>query len=267
MLQTSLGWSSCALGHVGKVRKVNEDAYLDKPDIGLWAIADGMGGHAAGDEASQLIVANLDQINPQASLRDFMAEVEGALQGAHRALVTARKHLNNICGSTVVALLAQGNRCAYLWAGDSRAYLFRGGRLTQLTTDHSQAELYVQMGLMTPEEARGHPAANQVTRAIGAGNILRLDIGAVDIESGDRYLLCSDGLSKHITHHELAGSLAVGSTAEVAQGLIDKTLLRGASDNVTVIVIDIHNARLREADMDKTNPHVSLDIPTTSNLP
>jgi serine/threonine protein phosphatase PrpC len=238
--QPSLTWSSCALSHVGKVRKVNEDAYLERLDIGLWSVADGMGGHTAGDKASRLVVTNLDAIEPQETLEAYANEARRLLQQANQELVSSRTGDNKISGSTVVALLALGNQCAYLWAGDSRAYLFRDNRLTQLTTDHTEIEFYVQMGLMTREEATNHPASNRITSAIGAGKDLQIDLGTMEIKAGDRYLLCSDGLQKHVPDAEIAETLAAGSNSEAAQKLIALTLSRGATDNVTVIVVDVH---------------------------
>jgi serine/threonine protein phosphatase PrpC len=154
-----------------------------------------------------------------------------------------------------VALLLHGRHCVYLWAGDSRAYLLRNGVLEQLTTDHSQVELYVKLGLISREEASTHPSSNMVTRAIGADDQLCLDLDMLEAYAGDRYLLCSDGLHKHLSNNDIAQVLVSGSTANVARALIDMTLARGATDNVTVAVIDVFDQT------DKTA--ASADLETT----
>lgn len=235
----SNGWTSYSLSHVGKVRQRNADAYLDRPDLGLWAVADGMGKHAAGDLASECIVAALDEITPQETLDAFVHTVEASLRTVNRALSATGAARHAAIGSTVVALLAHGRYCAYLWAGDSRAYLYRDGTLTQLTTDHTMAELCVKQGLLTPEEAPTNPAAKILTDAVGVSEELCTEGDLLVMQPGDRFLLCSDGLHKHVLHEELASVLGQGSTSNVARTLVDETLSRGATDNVTVVVVDI----------------------------
>jgi serine/threonine protein phosphatase PrpC len=257
-------WASYALSHIGNVRKVNEDAFLDRAAIGLWAVADGMGGHAAGDVASQMIVSTLNQIELPASLSKFTDAVEDALMQVNQELVNAAQTTRQTSGSTVVALLCHGRHCVYIWAGDSRGYLLRDGVLTQLTTDHSQVEIYVQLGLISRDEALSHPSSNMVTRAIGAERDLYLDLDMLEIRPGDRYLLCSDGLHKHIPQRELGNILGKGSPATVAHALVDITLARGASDNVTVAIVDIAASALDEyplfpVDVDATMPDVKSE--------
>lgn len=239
MLQAPLIPRSSTFSHIGKVRKFNEDSYLDRPDLGLWVVADGMGGHAAGDVASQLIVTTLSKLGPPENLTAFIDTVEERLQSVNRELITTGLKRHQIIGSTVVALLVHGHQCAYMWAGDSRAYLFRDGILTQLTIDHSQVELYVQLGIITREEAATHPTANMIIRAVGAEEHLIIDRGMLELQANDRYMLCSDGLYKHVTNAEIAQILARGAPSEAAQALIEATLAGGGSDNVTVSVIDI----------------------------
>ncbi len=239
MLQPLPPSCSSTLSHVGLVRKLNEDAYLDRPDLGLWVVADGMGGHAAGDVASQLIVTTLNKLSQPKALPAFIDAVEEQLQAVNRELIATGLKRHQIIGSTVVALLIHGRECAYMWAGDSRAYLFRNGTLTQLTTDHSQVELYVQLGIITREEAATHPTANLIIRAIGAEEHLSIDRGIVELQAKDRYLLCSDGLYKHVTEVEIAQILAYRSPSEAAHTLIDAALAGGGSDNVTVSIIEI----------------------------
>jgi serine/threonine protein phosphatase PrpC len=225
------------------VRRINEDSLLDRSDIGMWVVADGMGGHAAGDVASQLIVSALDKIEPASTLGAFVERIEDALLSVNEHLVTMSSQTQQTSGSTVVVLLAFDRLCVVMWAGDSRAYRLRNGELTQLTSDHSHIELYVEQGLISRDEAAMHPAGNLITRAVGAAPELCLEMDAAEMAHGDRYLLCSDGLDKHLTHSEIAQILGRGDPDVAAQKLLDMTLERGAADNVTLTVVDISQAR------------------------
>ncbi|MGH8473299.1 MAG: PP2C family protein-serine/threonine phosphatase, partial [Gammaproteobacteria bacterium] len=225
---------------------LNEDAYLDKPHAGLWVVADGMGGHAAGDRASRSIVAALGGVAPAPTLGVFVDRVCDCLQRVNQDLIAMGAEKHRITGSTVVALLALGPGCAILWAGDSRAYLLRDGELKQVTADHSQIELYVKLGLIARDQAANHPLSNIVTRAVGTHEALDLDRDTIEAHAGDRFLLCSDGLYRHVTHEEIANLLRTGSASSAAQSLVDLTLDRGALDNVTVVLIDVADARHTE---------------------
>lgn len=231
-------WYSSAGTTVGKHRKINEDAYLESPDIGLWAVADGMGGHSAGDVASQCVIDALGTLVATGNLDSFTAYTTECLHTINTDLLEMAGNLgkDRIIGSTVVVMLAVGWRCAGIWAGDSRLYQFRDGKLTQLTQDHSMAaELSLQD--IPPEEASGTEAAsNIVTRALGAESDLSFDVVTFDAQVGDRYLLCSDGLIKEVQHQEIETILKQEPYQESAQRLIELALQRGARDNVTVVV-------------------------------
>lgn len=239
MAQLPFRWTSSTITHVGNVRKLNEDSCLDRGEIGLWVVADGMGGHASGDLASQLIVNTLAKLDPGKELSDYVDRIEDALLSVNQRLVQMAAQTNQTTGSTVVTLLAFGRYCVTLWAGDSRIYRLRNGELKQLTTDHSQVEMYVEQGLISREEAALHPAGNMVTRAVGASADLFLEMDLLELRHGDRYLLCSDGLDKHVADPEIARILGKGDPKASAQTLIDVTLSRGAIDNVTVSVIEV----------------------------
>lgn len=239
MSDSSIGWTSATISHVGMVRKLNEDSCLDRSDVGMWVVADGMGGHAAGDVASQLIVNTLAKVEPKGSLSEIVDQVEQGILQVNGRLVSTARETKQTSGSTVVALVVSGDYGVYLWAGDSRLYRLRSGLLEQLTTDHSQVESFVEQGLISREDAEGHPAANMVTRAVGASDDLFLDVDITHLEPGDRYLLCSDGLDKHLKNPEIQDILGNGEPQEAAQKLIDITLSRGAVDNVTVSVVSI----------------------------
>ncbi len=238
---SDLSWQSFGLTHVGKVRKHNEDSFVDRADIGLWVVADGMGGHSAGDVASQMIVDSLGNVTAGSSLPQMVTEIEDRLLNVNSRLLEKSTEGDKrlTIGSTVVAFLAYRDLGVFIWAGDSRLYRRRDDRLQQLSTDHSQVELYVEQGLISREEATNHPHGNMITRAVGAADELYLDMDMCGLQSGDRFLLCSDGLSKHVTDLEIRDMLADGSAEEAANNLLELTLTRKAADNVTVIVVDI----------------------------
>ena len=235
-------WSSAALTHVGHVRQINEDAFLDKPETGIWAVADGMGGHHAGDVASTSIIRALSDLKPTKRLSQSVNDVEDRLMGVNSRLrqMAAEHNDNRTIGSTIIALVALEKHCALMWAGDSRAYRFRDNLVTQVTRDHSQVEEMVERGLLQPEDAESHPASNVITRAVGAAEVLYVDVDLYELQKNDVFLLCSDGLYKHINKDEIEILLKSGkSMRECAQQLIDNTLERGATDNVTVVLVKI----------------------------
>ena len=226
-----------SLTHTGLVRKENEDNIAVHPDRGLWAVADGMGGHANGRWASAQIVAELAAAPLASDLDADCDSIADALADANAKIVAAAEAAGQTIGSTVVALRIAGRRYACLWAGDSRIYRMRDGRLRQLTRDHSQVEQLVQAGIIKPEEAESHPMANVITRAVGVAPDLALDVVEDEIVSGDSFLLCSDGLSKCLSDGEIAAIVATHPPGEACDALLAATLKRGAPDNVSVIVV------------------------------
>ena len=229
-------WNSRAISHVGAVRKNNEDAYLHRPDLGLWVVADGMGGHAAGDVASQTVVECLTQMPANGNLSAMVDAVEDRLLEANRRLLAlaVNQHQRTI-GSTAVALLARGKYAACLWAGDSRVYRVRGKRVERMTQDHAMVEDLVSSGLMSRDEAVSHPQANRITRAIGAMPGLFVDVEIFALEPDDIYVLCSDGLYKELTDAEIGKTL--NGNEQSVDALINLALERRARDNVTVIAV------------------------------
>jgi len=239
-----LAWKSTCLSHVGKVRVINEDACLNLSELGLWAVADGMGGHEAGDVASRAIIEELQQINEPTNLNNFIYTIKQHLAAVNlhlRQLAKQRYH-NRTIGSTIAVLLAFGERCAYIWVGDSRIYRWRDGALMQLTHDHNLIEEYIEQGRLTPEEAASAPDANVLTRAVGATDELDVAVITDTIQHGDIFLLCSDGLYKEVQNTEIANILALDNTATMATKLVDLCLARGARDNVTVAIVQLSNA-------------------------
>ncbi len=239
----TLHWSSAALTHIGNVRKINEDACLNRPDMGIWVVADGMGGHNAGDLASYTIVKNMGVLSEPTNLEEFMSHADNRLHLVNRYLIqeSAKQNNDNVIGSTVVALLAHGKHAGCLWAGDSRAYLCRNGEIQQLTKDHSLVEQQIEQGMLRREDAEKSPVANVITRAVGAEIPLKLDSITFNLVPGDTILLCSDGLYRDISNTELHTILTDQNCQDAVQTLIDLALERGARDNITAITIKIQD--------------------------
>jgi len=235
----ALRWRSAAATHVGRVRTLNEDACLERSDAGLWMVADGMGGHDAGEVASGAIRESLTDLAPPTSLSAFVDRVEDRLDdvNAHLRRLARQQGEGVTIGSTVVVLLATGHYGVVLWAGDSRAYRLRKGAITAITTDHSQVQEWIDEGRLSPEEAESHPGGNVITRAIGASDALYLDVDVEPVEPGDVFVLCSDGLYRHVKEDEIGRIAAGDDLTRSAGALIELTLERGAKDNVTVVVL------------------------------
>ncbi|MEM7466533.1 MAG: protein phosphatase 2C domain-containing protein [Pseudomonadota bacterium] len=223
----------------GNVREINEDAYFSQPDLGIFAVADGMGGHSAGDVASNKLVSALAKIKKAKKLSELVEFVEYHVLNVNKELFELGRQNQNICGSTLVALLVVENFCAYVWAGDSRLYRLRDGKLLQLTTDHTQTELYIEMGLIEKKDAEKFESRNRITRAVGAAEHLVLDVEVEELRTGDRFLLCSDGLDKHLDHNDIEQLLGKDSPENVSKILVETALKRGGNDNVTVCIVDV----------------------------
>ncbi len=233
-------WQYCALTDTGARRKHNEDSIMAAPQLGLWAVADGMGGHEAGDVASGMIAKALEQVSRKDNFSLFVDAVEDALQNVndHIRAHSEREFAGRMMGSTVVALLVSQGYGACVWAGDSRLYRLRAGALEQISRDHSQVQRLVDAGLLSPEEADAHPNANVITKAVGGAAHLAVDVMLFDIQPGDRYMLCSDGLYNELDPPEIEAGLAEGDVDAAANKLLQGALACGARDNVSVIVVE-----------------------------
>jgi protein phosphatase/serine/threonine-protein phosphatase Stp1 len=232
---------SSAATHVGTVRTRNEDNFVNRPDLGVWAVADGAGGHQAGDVAARVVAEALSEVPSGLGAAELLAEVRLRIIHAHDSIraEAARRGGHAILATTVVALLAHRSHYACLWAGDSRAYLLRGGQLSQVTHDHSLVQELVDAGAISPEEALSHPRANVITRAVGADfSALELDKVTDRLRQGDRFLLCSDGVSKSVPESEIAHLLATDQVSS-AERLIAAALNRHADDNITAVTIEV----------------------------
>lgn len=238
-LQQSGQWQSFSRTDLGMRRKCNEDAILDKPEAGIWAVADGMGGHQAGDVASTMIVNALDQLMLSTVLDEAVQQVQQCLKQVNddlRDLAESRFN-HQIVGSTIVVMLGNGRHLAYLWAGDSRLYQLRDGRLRQLTVDHTDSD-YDDVSELIPAGS-ALKKSNVITRAVGADDALLLDCETIEIRKGDVYLLSSDGLDKEVSSDEIEKVLNGNDCKSSVESLIDLTLERNARDNVSVIVVKV----------------------------
>jgi protein phosphatase/serine/threonine-protein phosphatase Stp1 len=246
MMLTLRSWAAT---HPGARRSHNEDAFVDRADLGLWAVADGAGGHDAGELASQMIAETLGAIPPGLGAAETLAEIRARVGTVHAALLAeaARRGPDTMIASTAVILCVRGAHFACLWAGDSRAYRLREGRLEQITHDHSLVQELVDAGQIPAAAAEGHPHANIVTRAVGAGadGEFTLDKTTDQLHPDERILLCSDGLSKEVPEAEIAALLAnAAEPAETspAERLVQAALARQARDNVTAVVVEVRAA-------------------------
>lgn len=232
-------FETAARCHIGRVRSANEDAILALPGVGLWAVADGMGGHLAGAFASRTVTEALQTIPPHLSTEMLIWRVQEAIESAQNALITFGRAQEppKTAGATVVVLLSDGVRFACVWAGDSRAYRLRGDEFAQLTRDHSLVQQLVDGGLLDPAQAEKHPDSHIVTRAVGADAKIALEIVQGDLRRGDTFLICSDGLSKVLPAALLCEAMESENLEAAATSLLEETLARGAPDNVSCILV------------------------------
>jgi serine/threonine protein phosphatase Stp1 len=228
---------SAALTHQGLVRAQNQDSLLCRERDGLWAVADGMGGHEGGEWASARLIEALAGIALPAGLEEAGACVVEAVGAANEAILAEAEARGRQMGTTMVALVVRERRYRLLWIGDSRAYLLRGGAFTQLSRDHTQVQEMVDRGLMEPADAAGHPMGHILSRAVGVPGLLDIDMAEGEILCGDVFLLCSDGLHGYVEAEQIRRRLGRGAPAAALDGLIALTLEAGAPDNVTAIAV------------------------------
>ena len=239
----------------GRRRENNEDCFCLREDLGLFLVADGMGGHVGGEIASRLVVEEVERfiaatvparaaageaaqaaVEPVDRLNAALVEANGKL--AERIAANASLHG---MATTAVALLADGGSVGIAHVGDSRAYLYRPNRLTRLTRDHSWVEEQLQAGVLTPDAARRHPWRHVVTRAVAGTGDIDVEVGALSFQTGDRVLLCSDGLSSVVSDAGIAAVLReVRAPADVCEELVRRANEAGGPDNVTVVLVDVH---------------------------
>ena len=237
----SFNISSKGVTHTGNVRSKNEDSILVLAEENLWVVADGMGGHQAGDFASQTITNNLSLYKQHTSLDDNILLLEENILNSHSIIRKKSDKLGRhaTIGSTVVCAYVWSNYLFVLWAGDSRLYRYRDSRLDRLSEDHSYVEELVRMGKLEARDAEEHPAANVVLKAVGIEDGLRMDFEYFELQDGDIYVICSDGLYKDLEEEKIAPIIESSreDMDELAQALLEASLEAGGSDNISVITL------------------------------
>jgi protein phosphatase len=226
-----------AATHVGKVRRHNEDNFIVATPRGLWAVADGMGGLAAGDVASCVVVEELSAVASAASAAELLESCEQRIINANSRLRKLSDERGALIGTTVAVLLIFDGHFAGVWSGDSRIYRIRRRRIEQISVDHSEVQELIAEGRLTPEEARTWPRRNVITRAIGVNDHPELDIKGGALEPGDIFVICSDGLTNHVTDEEILTLASENPPQQACDLLVGLTLDRGATDNVTVVAV------------------------------
>ena len=228
---------TCQDTHIGHFRRINEDALFVNEAEGLWLVADGIGGHGNGDKASAAVVTQVESYCRGRSVEECLADIKARLLQAHEAC-------KNIGGaempsSTVAALIIFQSSAILIWAGDSRIYRLRGSELAVLTEDHNLAQERYRSGELSRDAAQRLPSANVLTRAVGVHQDLHLDAEITEIQAGDRFLVCTDGLYKELTLEKIQRMLEVPFGKHMLTALFDEALQKGGRDNITGIVVDV----------------------------
>ncbi|MGB3942515.1 MAG: Stp1/IreP family PP2C-type Ser/Thr phosphatase [Candidatus Manganitrophaceae bacterium] len=235
--------TTAGMTDVGCVRRLNEDRLGMFPGLNLYIVADGMGGHAAGEVASKMAVESMEAFfsSPDVTEQALDMKLVQAINYANQKIHDAGEKdpaLNGM-GTTVVAVVAQTDETIIAYVGDSRVYLFRDNRIVQLTQDHSLVNEYIRKGLLTPEAALHHPLKHVISRALGTGPTVEAETIRRPPVSGDIFLLCSDGLSNKLSPEEMRAILTAtqGNLEKAGSALIDKAKEKGGEDNITVVLI------------------------------
>lgn len=229
-----LALHSVSRSHVGRVRKVNEDRVLDRPDRSLWAVADGMGGHRGGDIAADLAIAALRGLT-DAPAPITRASILAALDRANAEILVRGAEAGGVIGSTIVVLHVADGAAQIFWAGDSRAYRARNGAWEQLTSDHSLVQQLLDQGLIDRAQAARHPQGHVITRALGVDGLVEIETRSFPRIAGDTLLLCSDGLSRSLGTDipKEADLIDPG----VADRILANALERDGSDNISFVIV------------------------------
>jgi len=242
--------TASGLSDVGRVRDMNEDQFLVNADLGLFAVADGMGGHAAGEVASQLAIDTLEETVKSSGWERIRGDLDRARECLHEAIVNANRRIcesmkghaeRRGMGTTLVAMLTLSDQVVIGHVGDSRAYLLRDGRLERLTSDHSWVNEQVKVGLLSEEEAQKHPMRNIVTRALGSRDEVDVETRSCAVRPGDVFVLCSDGLNAMLEDEEIRRTVASHRTEPeaVCRALVQAANAEGGDDNITVVVLSV----------------------------
>lgn len=233
-------FDSAAVTHRGNLRQNNEDSIFANPEMGLWLVADGMGGHRDGKLASGLIAEAARKITSRGSLDELAADLRFRIASVNEALVNISNGQHDlIAGSTVAALLlGQASYCC-LWIGDSRCYLVRAAKIMQLSHDHTEVQHLVDEGAITQAEAKCWPRRHVITRAVGVDRNLGLEQVAGTVEPGDCFVLCSDGLTGHVDDGEILAATQRSTAEATCDKLLALALQRGGKDNISIIIVNV----------------------------
>lgn len=230
---------SLARTHEGRVRTNNEDSFCERPEALFWAVADGMGGHEHGEWASAALSEALGAAEIASEFGAACHSISDAIHAANTAIWEEGERRGTQMGSTVVTLHISGRQFAVLWVGDSRAYLVRGGAIHRLSRDHTQVQEMVDRGMLSEAEAEAHPMAHVLARAVGVQPQVSVEGVADEVQPGDIFLLCSDGLTGRVADSEVRDILLGNGEGPPIDQLIALVLERGAPDNVTIIVVSV----------------------------
>lgn len=232
--------SSHSLTDKGRKRLHNEDSFYASDEKSIWVVSDGMGGHNAGDFASQSLMQAIHSFAPSNSIEVTAKNLEKIIQDINLDLIEKAADIANdtVIGATLAMLIANNNNGILLWAGDSRIYRIRSGEMEQLTHDHSLVNDLIKQGTVKQEDAHKHPESNKITRAVGYKKDLELDYRKISIRANDRYIICSDGLTKELADDVILSLADHGSTNAANTELMQQALDAGGHDNVTTITID-----------------------------
>lgn len=242
---------------LGRIRENNEDKFEffqpDDPDVlatkgSLYAVADGMGGHAAGQIASEMALKNVVKTYYSDNSPMVEESIRAAVQQANGIIYETARAIpeRSGMGTTITLLIVRGEEAFVAQVGDSRCYRVRDGKIKQMTEDHSWVSEQVRMGGMTREEAEMSPFKNVITRCLGTAPSVEVDIYYEDLKIGDCYLLCSDGLSGEVKEDEMRKAMSDGSPSEAALQLVELALDRGGKDNITVLILKISDIVTQE---------------------
>jgi len=240
MISNDYQFTTATATHPGRVRKVNEDSVYADAKRGIWLVADGMGGHRDGGVASAMIV---EAVVRNSAGHDMMSGLLASVYEVNQDLLQRSNGVHeNIIGSTLVAVIVEGQNYTCLWAGDSRCYLVRAGAVKQLSQDHTEVQELLDSGAISQQEAKTWPRRNVITRAIGVDHNLKLDAVSGEIEYGDCFILCSDGLTGHVNDAEILERSSKATPEAACTELLDLALERGGKDNISIIVAQVSKA-------------------------
>jgi protein phosphatase len=243
MSKPDLRFETATATHTGRVREINEDSIFASAKRGIWLVADGMGGHRDGGIASSMVTEAAATLAFEDNRRSAFLEQMNHVNA--KLLQRSNGSHDSVVGTTVNALIVEGTHYSCLWAGDSRCYLIRNGKLVQVSQDHTEVQELVNSGVISKEEAKTWPRRNVITRAVGVHSKLDLDLVEGEIQAGDCFVLCSDGLTGHVSDDEILSHVIWSPPQFACDKLLELALERGGKDNISIIV-------LRAAKPDKT---------------